>query len=154
MSRTRLLVSVLALVCFVAACASPPTDDQIRSKLRQAASGVRGIGSKPRLVVINMQTRMEAWSHLAESAAEGPSTRARAVGRDFKKGRRQRIGVVIGGPQADYVDRFVRDAFEAAGPEKLPGLAVVVVSPDPPSDWLRRAAMERGAKLVHRLYRR
>jgi hypothetical protein len=104
--------------------------------------------------VINMQTRMEAWSHLAESAAEGPSTRARAVGRDFKKGRRQRIGVVIGGPQADYVDRFVRDAFEAAGPEKLPGLAVVVVSPDPPSDWLRRAAMERGAKLVHRLYRR
>ncbi len=153
MLRVRLLVSVLAL-CGWVACASPPTDDEVRGQLRRAAESVFGARFKPRLVVLNAQSKMEAWSHLAESAAEGPSTRARAVGRDFKKGRRRRVGVVIGGPQADMVDRFVRDAFEAAGSDKLPGLAVVVVSADPPSDFLRRAAKERGAKLVHRAYRR
>ena len=61
---------------------------------------------------------------------------------------------MIGGPQSDLVDRFVRDAFEAAGPDKLPGLAVVVVSADPPSDFLKQAARDRGAKLVHRSYAR
>jgi hypothetical protein len=154
MSRTGLIVSAVSLLCLAVACASPPTDQQIRSELQRASTGVQGIGSKPRLVVLNMQTRMEAWSHLAESAAEGPSTRARAVGRDFKKGRRRRVGVVIGGPQSDYVDRFVRDAFESAGPDKLPGLTLVVVSPEPPTDFLGRAARDRGVKLVHRPYRR
>ncbi len=154
MSRTAWLVSLLACACLLPACASPPTDDEVRSALRRAASGVQGVGAKPRLVVLNMQTRMEAWSHLAASAAEGPSTRARAVGRDFKKGERRRIGVVVGGPQSDYVDRFVLDAFESAGPQKLPGLTLVVVSPEPPSDFLGRAARERGVKLVHRRFQR
>ena len=154
MSRSLLLVSAFALILGSVACASPPTDDEVRGELRRAAESVFGARYKPRLVVLNAQSKMEAWSHMAESAADGPSRRARAVGRDFKKARRRRVGIVIGGPQSDLVDRFVRDAFEAAGTDKLPGLAVVVVSAEPPSDFLERAARERGAKLVHRSYAR
>lgn len=138
----------------VVGCASPPTDDEIKLQLRSASEGVRGLGRTPRLVVLNAQSKMEAWSHVAESAADGPSSRARAVGRNFKKGRRQRVGVVVGGPQSDYVDRFVRDAFESAGPDGLPGLTLLVVTPEPPSDWVRGAALKRGVKLVHRTFRR
>ena len=93
---------------------------------------------------------MDAWSHVAESEAEGPSSLARALGRRFSKASHQRVGVVVGGPFPQLNDRMVLDALESTGAGPLPGLTLVIVSPEPPEERLRVAALERRVRLVHR----
>lgn len=140
----------VALVTLALACATPPTDSQVQADLRRLSADVPGLGRSPRLVVLNAGSRMDAWSHVAESTADGPSTKARALGRRLAKADRQRVGVVVGGPFARWNDQFVLDALEASGSASLPGLTLVVVSPEPPDERLRGAALQRRVKLVHR----
>lgn len=139
-----------SVALLVMACVSPPTDDEVKLAMRAAADGVQELGPRPRFVVLNVQSKMEAWTHVAESAAEGPSRKAQALGRNFSKGSSRRVGVVIGGPQQSYVDKMILDAFESSGTQKLSGLTLVVVTPEPPTEVLRGAAMRRDVKLVYR----
>jgi len=141
---------VIVLTAAALACATPPTDAEVESDLRRLSADVRGLGPSPRLVVLNAGSSMDAWSHVAESRADGPSTRARALGRRFAKGSQRRVGIVVGGPFPQLNDRMVLDALEAAGSGPLPGLTLVMVSPEPPEEQLRIAALRRRVKLVHR----
>jgi len=140
----------IVLIAALLACASPPTDADVEADLRRLSADVRGLGSSPRLVVLNAGSSMDAWSHVAESKAEGPSVRARALGRRFAKGSQERVGIVVGGPFPQLNDRMVLDALEASGSGPLPGLTLVIVSPEPPEERLRIAALQRRVKLVHR----
>lgn len=150
MGRIAIALAFALAISFSSGCATPLTDAEIETQLRRAASGVQGLGRSPKFVVLNAQTRMEAWSHVAESAADGPSSRARVIGRGFSRGSRKRVGYVVGGPQAAFVDQMLIDAFETSGAKKLPGLTLLVVSPEPPAEAVRTTARERGIKLVHR----
>ena len=140
----------IAGMVLAVACATPPSDMRIEGELRRLSGEVHGLGRSPRIVVLNAGSSMDAWGRVTESRAEGPSTRMQALGRQLAKGSRQRIGVVIGGPFANLNDRMLLDALLASGNEPLPGLTLLLVSPKPPDEELRRVARRRQLKLVHR----
>jgi hypothetical protein len=137
-------------VVLLLACATPPTDAKVEDDLRWYSADVPGLGRAPRIVVVNAGSSMDAWSRVAESTADGPSIQAQALGRDLAKGARQRIGIVIGGPFPKLNERTVLDALTASGKEALPGLTLVLVSPQPPEEDLRRVATRRRVRLIHR----
>jgi hypothetical protein len=133
-------------------CASPPTDEEIDAELRQIAKSVRPAGEL-RVVGLYATSRMDSWAQVAESTAEGRDSTpmpARRLIRAFSQADRRRIAVVTGGPYASYNERIVLDAFDAVRASKLPGLTLVFVSPEPPSDDLRLATQKVGCKVVHR----
>jgi hypothetical protein len=132
------------------ACATPPSDARVEDELRRLGAQVQGLGRTPHIVVLNAGSRMDAWGQITASQADGPSTRMQALGRRLAKGSRQRVGVVIGGPFAQLNDRMLSDALTASGRDPLPGLTLLLVSPEPPNDELRREAKRRKLNLVHR----
>jgi hypothetical protein len=93
---------------------------------------------------------MDAWGQVTASHAEGPSTRMQALGSQLAKANRLRVGVVMGGPFPQLNDRMVLDALAASGSGPLPGLTLLVVSPDPPQEDVRDEARRRRVRLVHR----
>jgi hypothetical protein len=144
----------LLTLCAIA-CATPPSEEEIDAELRQIARGVKPLGEL-RCVPLVADSRMDAWAKLAESTAEGkagePSKQTRRLLRAFTQAEKRRVAVVTGGPYASLNERVVLDAFQAAGEKtpRLPGLTLVYVSPDPPSDELRTAVTTAGSLLVHR----
>lgn len=143
------------LALFAVACATPPSDEELEAQLRQVAVQVKPRGEL-RIVVINAESRMDAWTKLAEDAAEGKERnapqQARRLGRAFEKAHRLRVAVVTGGPYADLNERMVQLAFELAQEkhQRLAGLTLVFVSPEPPTPELRAAVTRTGSLLVHR----
>jgi hypothetical protein len=146
-------IAVLALGVAWLACATPPTDEELETELRQIAARVKPKGEL-RVVALNAGSKMDAWAQLAESTAEGTEAKgsqlSRRLARAFSYANRRRIAVVTGGPFGDLNERTVLDAFaEQKQDVRLPGLTLVYVSPEPPSPELRAAAKGVGAALVH-----
>jgi hypothetical protein len=147
------LALAAALCAF--ACATPPSDEEVEAQLRAIAAEVKPRGEL-RVVSIHAESRMDAWTKLAEEKAEGKaggaSQPARRLARAFEKSHRLRVAVVTGGPYADLNEQMVQEAF-ALAKEKHPrmaGLTLVFVSPEPPSPELRAVVRIAGALLVHR----
>jgi hypothetical protein len=132
-------------------CVTPPSDERIEAELRHQAAQVQELGRRPHIVVCNAGSKMDVWGQLAESTADGPSTRARAMGRIFAKATRVRVGYVVGGPYPELVDQLLLDAFRSSGSAPLPGLVLLHVSRQPPQQDLVMEAKRRRVKLIHRL---
>lgn len=145
-------IAVLALGLTWLACATPPTDEELETELRQIAARVKPKGEL-RVVALNAGSKMDAWAQLAESTAEGTEAKgsqmSRRLARAFSYANRRRIAVVTGGPFGDLNERTVLDAFGEQKEKRLPGLTLVYVSPEPPSAELRAAVKSVGAALVH-----
>jgi hypothetical protein len=143
----------LALALCSLACATPPTEDELDAELRQIAREVKPQGQL-RIVSILAESRMDAWAKLAEDQADGkeagPAQPARRLIRAFDRADRFRVAVVTGGPYADWNERMVRAALDAGKGKQMPGLTLVYVSPEPPSDELRAAVSRAGSLLVPR----
>ena len=152
-SRPSPRFALLGLALCALACATPPSDEELETELRQIAREVKPKGEL-RIVAINAGSRMDAWAKLAEDTAEGneggPSQQARRLARAFEKSDRHRVAVVTGGPFADLNERMLLDAFDTARVKRMPGLTLVYVSPEPPTPALRDAATRAGSLLVHR----
>lgn len=140
----------IAGVALAVACATPPSDANLEAELRRQGGQVPELGRAPRVVVLNAGSSMDAWGQVTASRADGPSTRMQALGSQLAKADRRRVGVVMGGPFPQLNDRMVLDALAASGSRPLPGLVLLVVSPDPPHEDVRHEARRRGFKLVHR----
>src|SRR5574339_667851 len=99
--------------------------------------------SCPMMVSINAESRMDAWTKLADDEIQGkehgPSQQARRLARAFEKANRLRVAVVTGGPYADLNEQTVRAALDAAMEkhQRMAGLTLVFVSPEPPTPELR-----------------
>jgi len=143
----------LALALSAIACATPPTEDELDAELRQIAREVKPPGQL-RVVSILAESRMDAWAKLAADQAEGketgPAQPARRLLRAFERADRFRVAVVTGGPYADWNERMLRQALDAAKDQRMPGLTIVYVSPEPPSPELMAAVTRAGSTLVHR----
>ena len=143
----------LAFALCALACATPPTEDELDAELRQIAREVKPQGQL-RVVSIIAESRMDAWAKLAADQAEGtetgPAQPARRLLRAFERADRFRVAVVTGGPYADWNERVLRQAFDATKDQRMPGLTLVYVSPEPPSPELRAAVSRAGSQLVHR----
>jgi hypothetical protein len=143
------------LVLAALACATPPSNEELEAQLRAIAAEVKPRGEL-RIVAINAESRMDAWAKLAEDQAEGkergPSQQARRLARAFEKSHRLRVAVVTGGPYADLNERMVQDAFEVVKEkqQRMAGLTLVFVSPEPPSPELRATVNRASSLLVHR----
>jgi hypothetical protein len=142
----------LALAACLLACASPPTDEEIDAELRQIAKSVKPPGEL-RIVGLYAESRMDSWAQWAESTSEGreaSSISSRRLERAMAQSDRKRVAVVTGGPYASFNERIVLDALRASKLQRMPGLTLVFVSPEPPTPELRTAVTKTSAKLVHR----
>lgn len=137
-------------IALAAGCATPPSDARVEAELRRLGAEVRELGRAPRIVVLNAGSQMDAWGKISASQADGPSTRMQALGSQLAKADRRRVGVVMGGPFPQLNDRMVLDALAASGTGPLPGLTLLLVSPEPPHEDVRLEARRRRIRLVHR----
>ena len=142
--------SGLGLVTALLACAAPPGDEQIESALRRAAASVPTLSPEARVVSVNADSEMDAWAQVVQSAAEGPSGLARMLAQAFARAERAPVDYVVGGPYPQLNERVVLDAFGNVRAPRLPGLTLLFVSENAPSDELRRNAGALGVTLLHR----
>jgi len=151
MRRVTITSGFLGLVA-VLACATPPSDNEVKAQLRRAAAATPELGQRPRLVSLYADSKMAAWAQVTEATAEGPSGNARVLAQAFENAARQRVAYAVGGPYAKLNERTLLDAFDLVRARKLPGLILLLVSDQPPSEALSSAARQRGARLLHRPY--
>jgi hypothetical protein len=137
----------LGLLCL--ACATPPGEDEVAARLRRAASSVRGIGSSYLVVPVCADSRVAAWTLLAEARGEGATEASRRLHYDFRREAARGRGVVVGGPFSDLTREVVLDAL-ALEDRPLDGLTLVYVGEARYAEALRRAALARRARFHHR----
>jgi hypothetical protein len=141
---------ILLATASLVACASASTDADIKTALQRAAASVPELPRDARIVVVNADSEMDAWTEVARATSEGPLGLSRVLAQAFARAERQRAAFAVGGPYPQLNDRVLLDAFSAVRAPRLPGLTLLLVSPKPPSDSLRDAAAAHGAVLLHR----
>ena len=142
--------SGLGLVAALLACAAPPGDEQVETALRRAAASVPTLSPEARVVAVNADSEMDAWTQVVQSDVEGPSGLARMLAQAFARAERAPVDYVVGGPYPQLNERVVLDAFGSVRAPRLPGLTLLFVSDKPPSDELRQSAGALRATLLHR----
>jgi len=132
------------------ACASPPPEEELEVLLRREAASVPGLSADYRVVALEADSEMDAWAQVARARADGPSEFSRVLARAFEKGERGSAQFVIGGVFDQLNRRVLLDTLAAVRSPHLPGLLLVYVSPEPPSEELRDAVRARRARIVYR----
>lgn len=132
------------------ACASPPPEVDLEELLRREAASVSELSPGYRVVALEADSKMDALSQVVRARADGPSEFSRFLARAFEKGERKSVQFVIGGFYPSLNQRVLLDTLAEVRAPRLPGLLLVYVSPDPPSEDLRAAVRARRARLVHR----
>ena len=140
----------LGLLAALFACAAPPDEEQIEALLRRVAASVPALSPEARVVAVTADSEMEAWAQVVQSKAEGPSGLARMLAQAFAYAERTPLDYVVGGPYPQLNERVVLDAFGDVRATRLPGLTLLFVSEDPPSDELAQRARTLRATLLHR----
>ena len=87
----------LGLVAALFACATPPGDEQIETALRLAAASVPTLSPEARVVAVNADSEMDAWTQVVQSDVEGPSGLARMLAQAFARAERAPVDYVVGG---------------------------------------------------------
>ena len=86
------------MALFALACATPPSDEELDAQLRTIAAEVKPRGEL-RVVSINAESRMDAWTKLADDEIQGkehgPSQQARRLARAFEKAAYVAVADVI-----------------------------------------------------------
>jgi hypothetical protein len=140
----------LGLLAALFACAAPPDEEQVEALLRRVAASVPALSPEARVVAVTADSEMEAWAQVVQSKAEGPSGLARMLAQAFAYAERTRLSYVVGGLYPQLNERVVLDAFGSVRATRLPGLTLLFVSEDPPSDELAQRARSLRATLLHR----
>ena len=140
----------LGLATALLACAAPPDEEQIEAALRRVAASVPALSREARVVVVQADGEMDAWTQVVQSTAEGPSGLARMLAQAFARAERASVDYVVGGPYPQLNERVVLDAFGLVRAPRLPGLTLLFVSGKPPGDDLEERVGALGATLLHR----
>jgi hypothetical protein len=140
----------LGLATALLACAAPPDEAQIEAALRRVAASVPALSREARVVVVEADSEMDAWTQVVQSKAEGPSGLARVLAQAFARAERASVDYVVGGPYPQLNERVVLDALGLVRAPRVPGLRLLFVSGKPPSEELGQRAGALGAKLLHR----
>ncbi len=150
-SRRAIQVGLAAWVLLAAGCVTTVSEDEVKTRLTEAASSVPGLRTK-RVVPIYADSRMMALTLLANAKSDPKSGLSQQLSHRFSLAASRRQDVVVGGPYPRLSERIVRNAL-ALSRHPLRGLTVVFVSPKPPSPALAQAAREAEARLYHRDFR-
>jgi hypothetical protein len=131
-------------VLLVLACASPPPEVDLEELLRHEAESVSELSPGYRVVALEADSKMDALSQVVRARADGPSEFSRFLARAMEKGERKPAQFVIGGFYPSLNQRVLLDTLVEVRAPRLPGLLLVYVSPEPPSEEL----------LIHRPFTR
>ena len=150
MIAIRRRATALGLGLLVLACATPLSERDVEARLRRAGASVRGIGSEFLVVPVYADSRVAAWTLVAEARAEGATLMGQRLSHDFKREATRRRSIVVGGPFSDLTREIVLDAFGLLEDRALEGLTLVYVGEAAHAGELRRAAHARRARFHHR----
>lgn len=151
--RHRARAAVLAAIatCLLAGCATNMSEGELGARLDRAGRTVASRQAVRRVVPVYAQTRMEAWVLRTEAKMDPESSPLSLQLADgFELGGLRTVDYVVGGPYPALSDQILLNALRMNEGRPLPGLRIVLVSPDAPSLDLRRAAKARRARLEHR----
>lgn len=148
-ARPYARLSVFVLVALAVGCASPLSPPALRARLERAGSQVDGLSPSARIVPIHAGSQMEALTLLADARTEPRARMSLGLAKQIALGRSRRVHFVVGGPWTKLNRQVVANAL-AYHETTLPGLVVVLVSPQAPDEELTALARERRVQLLHR----
>jgi len=146
--RVRRCLTVCVLLAL--GCASPLTQEDLASRLQEAAASAPDPRAAHQIFPVHAPTRLAALALLSEAKSDPRSPLSFQLGRRLATASARRGSVVVGGPYADLCDQVVRNALSMNHARGLRGLTVIFVAPEPPSEELRVAASAARARLQHR----
>lgn len=148
--RGRRVPVALGILGAALACAGSTESPGLEQVLADRAAGVVGFSPDASVVVVDAGSPEKAWQELVRIRGEGPSPVSRQLGEAFAESRGERRDIVVGGPHGPLNERILLDAFSLSRAPTLPGLRILLVSPEPASDALRAAAQELHVELFYR----
>jgi hypothetical protein len=129
-------------------CASTPTAAQLDARLREVGASVEGL-SHPRVFAVHAGSRMEALTLLADARNQPRERLSLDLAQQIGLARTRRLHLVVGGPWARLNEQLLTNALSYRE-DALPGLVLVVVSPEAPGPALDALAKRRRVRLIHR----
>ena len=137
-------------MCVAAAsCAlfrAPPTPVQ---QLRREVDGMPGLASEAAFVPVDADSAEAAWGRIVRARTETPLAESRQLALAFDATAAEPAQIVVGGRYPKLTEQVLLDAFALARTARLPGLQLVLVSPEPPFAALLAACEDRGAVCTH-----
>ena len=131
-------------------CATPVTVTDVEGRLHRAARSVPGLERGYLLVPIHADSKMAAWTLVAEARGEGATLAGRRLSYDLRREARRGRGVVVGGVYPELTRAVLLDALGELTDESLDGLTLVYVGDPALADELRVAAGAHRAAFQHR----
>jgi len=122
----------------------------LEGRLAREAAAVSSFAPGAGIVAVPAATPDAGWQTLALIRGQGPSPLSRQLGESFAETRGEARDLVIGGPHAPLAERVLLDAFALSRARALPGLRILWVAPEPPTQTLRAAAAELDVELLYR----
>ena len=150
-NRSRALFVGLLVLSLLAGCATKLSAPELDSRLERVSRTIASRQAIRRVFPIHAQTKMEAWvlqTEAKSSPESSPLSLDLADG--FRLGRLRKIDYVVGGSFPALSDRLVLNGLLLNEGGALPGLRIILVSPEAPTAELRRAAGARRVRLEHR----
>jgi hypothetical protein len=148
----RTAAAFALLAALAAGCATVESEGELERRLGRVGAATQGL-RRPRVFAIHADTRLAALGLLAEARANADSPLSTALGRRLAAAHRSHRDLVAGGVFADLTDRVVRNALALQDEDGLPGLRLLVASPEPPTAELLGAARRARVQLLHRAFR-
>ena len=133
------LALLLPLAALAAGCAAL-TQAELEDRLERAGASVPGLGRDFVVVSIHADSRVAAWTLMAEARTDGGSPLARRLSRDFERAERRSMKIVVGGTYPALTREVVLEALELTPHADLSRLTLVVVGSEEYADELRAAA--------------
>ena len=139
------LLSALLLVGCVTLSQS-----ELERELRRAGSAVPGLGKDFLLFPVHADSKIAAWTLLAEARTGGGSPMAERLAYDFERAERRSMKIVVGGAYPALTREIVLEALERNPDSDLSRLTLVVVGAGDYTDELRRAARAQRIRFYQR----
>ena len=130
-------------------CATSLSQQALKTRLAAVESEVKGL-VRPRLFPIYAGTRMEAMTLLADARTEPRRRISLDLAQQIGLAKSRRIYFVVGGPYAALNEQIVQNALDYHEDRPLPGLVLVLVSPQRPAVQLGALAKSKRVQLIHR----
>ena len=135
----------------VLACVAPPNEAWLAALRADAAPG--GLAPETPLVLVWAEDPEAAWGRIVRARTEAPLEESELLARVFEAAAVGPVEVAMGGPYSELNEQVMIDAFGITERDRVPGLRVLYVSPEPPGDRLLQLCERHRAACLHRPWR-
>jgi hypothetical protein len=132
------------------ACATTLSQEDLDQRLRLVGRSVQGAKAEFLTLPVHADSRLAAWTLLAEANSDEGSGMGRALNYDFRRSQERPITVVVGGPWPELTRQVVLEAWLLQEREMRPNLTLIYVGPEEYADELGDLTRRHRARFVHR----